>query len=288
VLWIVHARTSLLTRQLVTFKPLGTRCKHSSERHSKWTSPLAADSEGVLIFRYSIRFCSHSRSRSESFVFFFSFLFLLCFCSQFLLFLFFLSHIVLTASVVLTTKQLYAFQSRIHGPSCPPCLAPLFCIPRLLPNRIVHSGIPSHIPVRSPGQVPIAKGRDRAKRRWSDVHERTQTHNGQVSILRPRIVKMMFRSASSLQQHLVCPVRGLQLLCLHNCRLPSPLHPRSRQPSYCVRDPIRFLRLPSQRSNLLLQDPLLCFPAQAYCLCEHLHHPGAGFLHLALFVERAC
>ena len=108
-----------------------------------------------------------------------------------------------------------------------------------------------------------------------------------VSILRPRIVKTMLRLASTSQRHLVCPVRGLQLLRLHDRRLPSPLHPRSRRPSCRAHDPIRFLRLPSQRSNLLLWYPLLHFPARAHCRYEHLRHPGAGFRHLALFVGRA-
>jgi hypothetical protein len=73
-----------------------------------------------------------------------------------------------------------------------------------------------------------------------------------ASILRPRILKMMFRSASTLQRHLVCPVRGLQLLRLHDRGPPSLLHPRSRRPSCRAHDRIRFLRLPSQRSNLRL------------------------------------
>jgi hypothetical protein len=108
-----------------------------------------------------------------------------------------------------------------------------------------------------------------------------------ASILRSRILKMMFRSASTLQSHLVCPVRGLQLQRLHDRRLPNLLHPRSRRLSCCAHDRIRLLRLPSLRSCLRLQQPLLRFPAQARCPYEHLRHLGAGFLHLVLFVGRA-
>ena len=109
-----------------------------------------------------------------------------------------------------------------------------------------------------------------------------------ASILCPQIVKMMFQSASRLQRHLVCPVGGLQLLPLHDRRLPSPLLPRSPRPSCRMHDPIRFLRLPSRRSNFLLQDHPLRFPTRAHCPYEHPRLPGAGFLHLALFVGRAC
>ena len=72
------------------------------------------------------------------------------------------------------------------------------------------------------------------------------------SILRPRNLKTMSRSASTLQRHLVFPVRGLQLLHLHDRRLPSLLHPHSRRPGCHAHDRISFLRLPSQRSNLRL------------------------------------
>ena len=107
-----------------------------------------------------------------------------------------------------------------------------------------------------------------------------------ASILHPRI--LMFRSAPTLQRHLACLVRGLQLLRLHDRRPPSLLQPRLRRPSYRAHDPIRFLRRLSQRPKPLLQHPLLRFPAQAHCPYERPRHLEAGFLHLALFVGRAC
>jgi hypothetical protein len=82
-----------------------------------------------------------------------------------------------------------------------------------------------------------------------------------ASILRPRVLKMMFRSASTLQRHLGCPVRGLQRLRLHDRRLSSLLH-RSRRPSCRAHNRIGFLRLPSQRFNPRLQHRICAFPCR--------------------------
>lgn len=71
VLWFMYARTSMRTRQLATFEPLGTWCKDSSERHSKWNGLLS-----FFIFVYV----------------FFLFLFSLLLSSRF----FFLSHCTLS------------------------------------------------------------------------------------------------------------------------------------------------------------------------------------------------
>ena len=84
------------------------------------------------------------------------------------------------------------------------------------------------------------------------VHLRYPKMRRGASTLCPRIVKMMVPLASTLQRHLVLPVRGLQHLRLHVRKLPSPLHPRSLQPSCRAHDLIRCLRLPSQTVNHLL------------------------------------
>jgi hypothetical protein len=109
----------------------------------------------------------------------------------------------------------------------------------------------------------------------------------EASTLHLRVVKVVARLASTLQRHLVLPVRGLQHLRLHVRRLPSPLHPRSYRPNCRAHDQIRFLRLPSQTVSRLVRHPLLHFPAQAHCPHEHLRHLGPGFRHLAHFAGRA-
>jgi hypothetical protein len=163
----------------------------------------------------------------------------------------------------------------------------LLRIPTLISMRHPPLSFP-HLPVRP--LVPPRSNLRHLRRLKASPNSLVRPHlpkmRRRASIFRHRTVKMMFRSASTLQRRLVCPVRGLQLLRLHDRRLPSSLHPRSRRPSCRERDLIRFLRPPSQRFNLLLWHPLLRFPAQAHCPCEHLRHLGAGFRHLTLFVGR--
>jgi hypothetical protein len=88
--------------------------------------------------------------------------------------------------------------------------------------------------------------------RTSLVHLRYPKMRRGALTLCLRVVKVMVRSASTLQRHLVLLVRGLQHLRLHVRKLPSPLHPRSLQPSRHAHDQIRYLRLPSQTVNHLL------------------------------------
>ena len=61
------------------------------------------------------------------------------------------------------------------------------------------------------------------------------------------------------------------------CTIADSLHPRSRRPSCREHDPIRFLRLPSQRPKPPLQHPLQRFTAQAHFPYEHLRHLGGWF-----------
>ena len=80
------------------------------------------------------------------------------------------------------------------------------------------------------------------------VHPRYPKMRRGASTLCLRIVKMV-RLASTLQRHLVLPVRGLQHLRLHVRKRPSLLHPHSLQPSCRAHDQIRCLRLLSQTVN---------------------------------------
>jgi serine/arginine repetitive matrix protein 2 len=108
----------------------------------------------------------------------------------------------------------------------------------------------------------------------------SSSENETVSI--PRILRMVFSSASTLQTHLVCPVRG-HLLRLHVRDSPAYfiLVCASRAGQVCrAQDQIRFLFTEIQSSTVATPSALFragTLPARTPA------PPGAGFLHLYLF-----